>query len=147
LIRNLCGRLVGVDLSPKMLALARSRGCYDELVAAELSAFMRSRPSSFNAIVCADTLVYFGALDDPLGAAHQALRPSGTLIFTAEALTEGSQAEDFRLELSGRYVHAESYLRGTLAASGFWIDSILRETLREERSENVAGHVVVARRN
>ncbi len=147
LIRKLCGRLVGVDLSPKMLALARLRGCYDELVAAELSAFMRSRPNSCDAIVCADTLVYFGALDEPLRAAHQALRPGGTLVFTVEALTEGSRAEDFRLELSGRYVHAEGYLRGALGASGFGIDSISRETLREERSQNVAGYVVVSRRN
>src|SRR5262249_15537242 len=74
LLRALCARLVGVDLSSQMLERARARQCYDELVAAELSAFMRSRAGAFEAIVSADTLVYFGALEDPLSAARDALK-------------------------------------------------------------------------
>src|SRR5207248_2783395 len=115
LIRSMCGSLAGVDLSPQMLAIARSRGCYDELVAAELSAFMRSRIQTFDAIVSADTLVYFGALDEPLSAARGALRGAGLLIFTVEALTEPAPG-DYRLQLSGRFVHSEAYLRRVLGA-------------------------------
>src|SRR6185437_1612855 len=60
LLRGLCRTLIGVDLSRKMLTHAQRRGCYDELAAAELGAFMGSRPAAFEAIVSADTLVYFG---------------------------------------------------------------------------------------
>ncbi len=145
-LRPLCRTLVGVDLSPKMLAYAGARNCYDELVTAELSAFMRSRVESFDAVICVDTFVYFGALEEPLGAAHAALRGAGLLIFTVEALSD-NDVSDFRLDLSGRYAHSEGYLRRALNTSGFSVESVSRETLREEHSEGVVGYVVVARRS
>ena len=146
LVRPLCRTLIGVDLSPKMLARAQSRGCYDELVAAELAAFMRSRPGAFDAIVCADTLVYFGPLEDPLRAARDALRRAGPFVFTAEALANG-EAADHKLQLSGRYAHGEGYLRRVLAAVGFEVEALNRVTLREERSVGVPGYLVAARKS
>jgi predicted TPR repeat methyltransferase len=143
LVRPLCRQLVGVDLSQGMLTRAEKSACYDELVAAELGAFMRSRPGAFDAIVCADTLVYFGPLEEPLAAARQALRADGPLIFTVEALTG---TWDHRLELTGRFSHSEQYLRRALAMTGFTVSSLTRETLREERARGVPGYLVVARR-
>jgi predicted TPR repeat methyltransferase len=144
LVRNLCRTLVGVDLSTKMLAHAQRRACYDELQAAELGAFMRSRPSAFDAIVCADTLVYFGDLAEPLAAAHTALRERAPLVFTVEALP--GKAVEHRLEISGRYSHTDDYVHRVLRESGFDVASINPQTLREERGAAVTGYLVVARR-
>jgi predicted TPR repeat methyltransferase len=144
LVRDLCRTLIGVDLSTKMLAHAQQRGCYDELQTAELGAFMRSRPRAFDAIVCADTLVYFGDLAEPLAAAQAALRERAPLVFTVEALL-GKVAEH-QLEISGRYSHSDDYLQRVLRESGFDGTSIQSRTLREERGTGVAGYVVVARR-
>jgi predicted TPR repeat methyltransferase len=127
-----------------MLEHAQRRGCYNELVTAELAELMRSRPRAFDAIVCADTLVYFGDLAEPLAAAHTALRGQGPLVFTVEALP-GNLAEH-RLEISGRYSHSDGYLQRVVHASGFEVASIQPQTLREERGVGVAGYVVVARR-
>jgi predicted TPR repeat methyltransferase len=146
LIRALCETLVGIDLSTKMLEHAKARGCYDELTAAELQAFMHSRPEAFDAIVSADTLVYFGALDEPLAAAHGALRPGGVLVFTLESLAADATS-DYRLEAHGRYGHIEPYIRGTLQSAGLRVESLTVETLREERDSAVRGYVVVARRD
>ena len=145
LVREYCANLLGVDLSPQMIEHARARACYDELVVAELSAFMRARPGAFDAIVSADTLVYFGALEAPLSAAWQALRPGGVLIFTVEALADEAAA-DYRLEAHGRYGHSGTYVRRTLQIAGFEAETLTRETLREERTQRVEGHLVVARR-
>lgn len=144
LLRELGGRLVGVDLSPKMLHYAQQRGGYDELVTAELVAFMRSRPVSFDAIVCADTLVYFGALAEPLAAAHAALRAGGVLVFTVEALLESNSA-GHRLGVSGRYQHSQSYLRCVLAEIGFTVDSIAQQSTRKQTGKDVPAYIVVAR--
>jgi predicted TPR repeat methyltransferase len=144
LVRNLCRTLVGVDLSKKMLEHAQRRGGYNELVTAELAEFMRSRPRAFDAIVCADTLVYFGDLAEPLAAASAALRGRAPLVFTVEALP-GNVAEH-RLEISGRYSHSDDYLQRVVRDSGFEVVSIQPHTLREERGAEVAGYVVVARR-
>jgi predicted TPR repeat methyltransferase len=155
LLRPHSGRLVGVDLSAQMIERARPRQCYDELVVEELSAFMRSRPRAFDAIVSADTLVYFGALEEPLSAAHGALNDEGVLVFTVESLptmasgvgsVPATTSDDYRLESHGRYAHSERYLRSVLATAGFGATRIELATLREESGEPVRGSVVTARR-
>lgn len=146
LIRSLATRLVGVDLSSKMIDRARTRGTYDELHVAELSAFLRANAAVFDAVVSADTLVYFGGLDEPLRAAQSALRPDGLLIFTLESLSDDPSTEDHRLQFHGRYAHSEAYVRRAARDAGLAIESLAHETLRRERLEPVNGFVVTARR-
>ena len=86
LIEPFVSRLVGVDLSGRMLARAKSRNVYDVLVKAELTAYLQSQSRAFDVILSADTLVYFGPLEDMLKAAHGALRARGLLLFTVEAI-------------------------------------------------------------
>ncbi|MGC1457478.1 MAG: tetratricopeptide repeat protein [Steroidobacteraceae bacterium] len=144
-LRELCGRLVGVDLSANMLHHAKQRGCYDELVTAELGAFMRSRPQNFDAILSSDTLVYFGALAEPFAGAHTALRAGGPLVFTLEALPPEDPA-DHRLGVSGRYQHSEAYLRRLLVEIGFTVESVVQQSMRKDLGKDVPGYLVVARR-
>src|SRR5260370_19399151 len=109
LLKSTAQRLVGVDLSPGMLEHARQRGVYDELHEGELTAFMFSRPWSFDIIVATDVLIYFGELDQPLAAARSALRSGGLLCFSLEALLEPAATESFRLQMHGRYSHSRAY--------------------------------------
>jgi predicted TPR repeat methyltransferase len=143
LLRPLCQRLIGIDLSPNMIERARGRAAYDELITVELSAFMRANPDSFDAVISADTLVYFGSLEDPLSAAREALYIGGLLVFTLEALAGDEAAH--RLQFHGRYAHSEGYVRDALAAAGLALESLSRETLRQEAEQDVAGFLVVAR--
>lgn len=145
LLEPMARTLVGVDISPGMLEKARARDLYDELAAGELSTFMRGRPASADLIVSADTLVYFGALEEPLAAAYACLRDGGLLAFTLERLqAEGDAQQAYRIEPHGRYSHQESYVRAALADAGFSAVSIRGDTLRREASREVAGHVVLA---
>lgn len=143
LIRESCGELVGVDLSPKMIHFARVRNCYDELVVSELTAFLRQRPRAFDAVVCADTLMYFGALDPVFAAANESLRGGGWFIFTLEAL-DPRASDDYRLEVHGRYTHSENYVRRALTVANFGIDSFTRAAFRKERDQEVSGFLVIA---
>ena len=126
-----------------MLDLARRREVYDELIVSELCSFMRSRVATFDAIISADTLVYFGMLDDALGAASAALRPAGVFIATFEALIDEGDA-DYQIQIHGRYAHRESYLRRSLAQAGFQRVQLVRETLEQEKLQDVIGYLVVA---
>jgi predicted TPR repeat methyltransferase len=144
LIRESCGQLVGVDLSPKMIHFARARNCYDELVVSELTTFFRQRPRAFDAVVCADTLMYFGALEPVFATAYQSLRGAGWFIFTLEAL-DPRASDEYRLEAHGRYTHSESYVRRALAAAAFSIEAFTRDTFRKERDQEVPGFVLIAR--
>jgi predicted TPR repeat methyltransferase len=145
LLRSTAARLVGADLSPKMLAQARERGVYDELHESELNAYMRANRAAFDIIVSADVLCYFGRLDQVMAAARGALKPDGLLGFSVEALPAADAGVDFRLGDAGRYLHARGYCERMLADAGFLPAQIETATLRNERGEPVEGFIVVAR--
>ncbi len=150
---GLCGPLVapwarhlaGVDLSSGMLDLARRRCVYQELTKGELTAYLRSHPGAFDLIISADTLVYFGALDEVLSAAGRALRVDGALIFTLEELAVTSEASgvEHRIEPHGRYAHARGHIERVLDTVGLRYE-IVRAELRLEGGVPVAGLVIRA---
>ncbi len=141
LVASYARRLVGVDLSERMLAQARERDVYDELVKGELTAYLAGCSDTFDVIVSADTLVYFGPLDAVVDAAATALRPGGRVIFTVEELA----GKGYALGTSGRYRHAHGYVRRVLEAAGLRAEIVPAE-LRLEAGEPVAGLVVEATR-
>jgi predicted TPR repeat methyltransferase len=144
LIRPYARRLVGVDLSAGMLVQAREKQLYDELEQTELTEYLRSHTDTFDVIVSADTLVYFGALEHVIAAASGALRPGGVLIFTLEHGVSPS-APDYHLETHGRYTHARPYVERLLELNGL-TPEIGQAELRMESGVPVAGLVVRARK-
>ncbi len=134
-------RLVGVDLSAPMIAQARARNVYDELVKRELTAYLRDSTAEFDVIVSADTLVYFGLLEDVVAAAANALRPGGRLIFTVEELNGAGSDAGHAISPTGRYRHARAYVDRVLAGASLRPE-IESAELRLEAGEPVAGLVV-----
>lgn len=143
LLRDRAIRLVGVDLSPQMLARAEARGSYDELVEGELTDYLRQRPASFDVLVSADTLNYIGDLRPVFVAAHAALRPGGLFVFTLE---HGDGAATYRLERSGRFSHNTGWVRDELDVAGFEAAAVTHCVLRREGGADVAGIVVATAR-
>ncbi len=141
-LRPLAARLVGIDLSPKMLELASARG-YDELVVDEIAAYCRARPGEFDLLVASDVLVYVGNLDELFAAARKSLRVGGHLAFTVER--SESLSCGYELNVGGRFAHTEDYVRATLADAAFSVLDLSVETLRTELARPVVGLVVVAR--
>lgn len=140
-------RLTGVDLSSEMLARAKTRGVYDELVKGELTEYLGAHPAAFDLVISADTLVYFGALESVLGAAHAALHNEGVLIFTVErASDELVSRTGYRLNPHGRYSHAPGYLNRALCEAGFSGVEMESAVLRMESGSPVAGIVVTGRK-
>ena len=137
-------RLTGVDLSGGMLTQAEAKNLYDELVQEELTANLAARDCSLDLIVSADTLVYFGPLEEVVAAASRALRSGGLFIFTLERNTE-APPRDFHLEHHGRYTHGEPYVASLLDRHGFEVE-IEYADLRLECGRPVAGLVVRARK-
>jgi len=138
--------LVGVDLSPGMLAKAKERQVYAELVEAELTACLLDRKDAFDLIVMADTLIYFGDLVPLFAAVGQALRPAGTFAFTVEVVTESApQQVDYHLSFSARYGHSRRYLAQRLDAAGFALLRSEDVVLRSEFCGPTHGIGVLAR--
>ena len=144
-VKQHCRRLVGVDLAAQMIRRARERGCYDDLVQSDLEAFLTTSVSAFDVILSSDVLIYFGDLRNFIVRAHHALKRSGLLIVTVEALISESSVP-YILTPAGRYAHQSSYLRSVLLEHGFRIRSMQTEPLRYEHGKEVIGHIVVAQK-
>ena len=142
LFARYCHHLVGVDLSGQMLAVAGRRGCYDELIQADLVDFLSRRPGAFDLCIAADVLVYQGDLAGVFEAVAGALVPGGWFVFTVEA----GHSRPWQLRRTGRYTHAEPYLRSLALGCGLEIRALETHTLRTQAEQPVAGHAVLLRR-
>ncbi len=148
ILRPYARSLQGVDLSTGMLARAAGRAIYDVLDEAELGAWLAARPAAWDLIVSADTLCYFGALDQAIAAAAGALRENGHLVFTVERTLEQDAAASpaFHLHAHGRYSHTEAYVRQVLADAGLETLQLDHVELRKEATKPVLGLLLGARK-
>lgn len=144
-LRPRAKQLVGIDLSSGMLARARARDTYDQLIEAELSDWLASQRDAYDLIVSADTLCYFGSLEGVLTGAARALRPGGLLLFTVEKASELVSA--YELHPSGRYSHVERYVREVLARATLTPVNVESVVLRREGGHEVNGLLVCAQRS
>lgn len=136
LLRPLCQRLVGVDLSAAMLAQAQGRALYDELHQADVAAFMQSTPERFDLLLAADVFIYIGALEAVFAAARRVLLPGGCLAFSVE---EATAPVDYELRTSSRYAQSERYLLSLAGQHGLEVQHSTRGSLRLEQGKPVAG--------
>jgi predicted TPR repeat methyltransferase len=146
-LKSWASTLTGVDISAGMLEKALEKKLYDGLFDSELTGFLEQHPAAFDLAVYADTLCYFGDLQDVLRASFNALCNGGTLLFTLEESSTNLSKRDFALHPTGRYSHTTSYVEKVLQICGFTQIRINRESTRQEVGKAVPGLVVSARKS
>jgi predicted TPR repeat methyltransferase len=135
------GTMDGVDLSPRMIELARRRGIYYGLAAADMVDFLREREDeAVDLIFAGDAFCYLNELGPILNESRRVLEPRGLLVFTVET----HDGAGILLRDTLRYAHAEDYVRGTLEAAGLELVSSIDAWTRKEKDVPVPGLVVVA---
>ncbi|MFP7673763.1 methyltransferase domain-containing protein [Marivita sp. S0852] len=147
-LRGYAKHLMGVDISVAMLEKSRARGIYDLLARTDLSIRATYPEDQYDMIVCADVLVYFGALDTVFGNFHDVLVPGGWLVFTVENESDPAVQARFKLYPSGRHKHSQDYLCQTLTRVGFPKPKLMhRVRLRNEMTQPVMGTVVAVQKS
>jgi predicted TPR repeat methyltransferase len=142
-LRDLARHLIGVDLSPGMVARARERKIYDELIVGDLTAALQHLARPVGAIVACDVFVYIGDLADIFRSASAGLTGGGLFAFSVEA---DDSTETFSLSRKRRYTHSLKYIRMLAAANKFAEVSSNLKPLRSEGGHDVMGWIVVLRR-
>jgi predicted TPR repeat methyltransferase len=136
--------MVGVDLSPAMLAQARSKGLYDRLIEGEVGAFLAGEAkinARYHLVLAADVFTYFDDLAPPLKAVAHVLAPAGQLAFSVET----HEADGALLRDTLRYAHGEAHVQAALVAAGLKPVSLDFASTRTEKDLPVPGMIVVAR--
>lgn len=135
-------KLTGVDVSPKMLKKAATKGIYDKLEEFDI---LQEWPFSnkFDLIYSSDVFVYLGKLEKIMGTISSNLLPTGILAFSVESLDD--ETENYQLSPSGRYAHSQTYIETCLDNHGLEPLEIASCNLRKESGNQVVGTLVVAR--
>jgi predicted TPR repeat methyltransferase len=135
--------MVGVDISPAMLAQARGKGLYDRLIESEVMAFLAAEAkigAHYHFVLAADVLMYFVDLAPVLEAIAPVLAPSGQLAFSVET----HDGKDVILRDTLRYAHPTAHVRAAAEAAGLNLISIDSAATRTEKGMPVPGLIVVA---
>jgi predicted TPR repeat methyltransferase len=135
--------LVGVDVSPAMIAKARAKGLYDRLAVLEVQEFLTSEAESraqYHLIIAADVFGYVSDLAPAVAAAARVLAPNGLLAFTAETHTGDCAV----LQQTLRYAHGAAHVRAAVVNAGLRLAQLEPVSTRTENGNPVAGLVVVA---
>ena len=147
-VRDRVDHLTGIDLSPGMLALARTktargRPLYERLVEGDVAAALADLPeASADLCLAADVLIYVADLASFLAGVGRVLRPGGLGAFTVQSHDGPGSV----LGEDGRYAHADAHLAATAAVSGLERLAARPAEVRREGGRPVPGRVVVLRR-
>ncbi len=139
--RRLAHKLIGVDLSEKMLAAAEQKKVYDELRQADINTVLQ-QSRDIDLILAGDVFGYVGDLDETFALARDALRPAGWFAFTVEK----TFSAPFYLQSNARFAHRRDYIESLAKKYDF---SVLRGdnvVLRQQKQQPVEGYLFLLKK-
>ena len=134
-IREFCSNLEGIDLSSKMLELARTKKVYDKLDHVDIVQYLSKAELDFDYFISTDVFIYVGELSEVFSLIKARNKKPGKLIFS----TEHTEKEGFHLEKSGRYSHSLSYIEKLCKKFNFSISHFSQTNLRKEKGSFLIG--------
>jgi predicted TPR repeat methyltransferase len=135
--------LVGTDLSPSMLEVAREKDAYTDLYVADLVDVLSCNPGKFDLVIAMDVLCYFGNLGEIFRKCRDTLRANGVFAFSVER-PDGD--EPWQLHPYGHFVHSLAHIRQVADAAGFREEFVKEMVLRREALEPRTGYIGLFRR-
>ncbi len=141
--RPLVDRLVGVDLSPRMIEQARAKNLYDRLDVLDVVQFLAAEHAAeavYDLILAADVFVYLSDLAPVTAAAARVLAPGGLFAFTVEA----HDGAGVLLGDALRYAHGAGHLSAAIDRAGLKLLRLDAVATRTEKGQPVPALVAVA---
>jgi predicted TPR repeat methyltransferase len=136
-------RLVGVDLSPAMVAKASAKSLYDRLSAGSIEPFLADEIATgnkYDLVIASDVFVYVNDLAPIIRGAARVLAPDGLLAFTVET----HAGEGVKLLPTLRFAHSATYIREVLGNAGLTPVQLMKSSVRKEKGVPVDSLIVVA---
>lgn len=137
-----CKRVIGVDISQEMLAIAREKKIYDDLIKSDISKYLSATQHSPDLIVAADVFTYLGDLETIFEKCYQTITPQGLFLFSVEE----SDSHSFELKKTGRFGHSPQYIQEISHKTGWTIRDQHFSKLRQEKGEWIGGYLFILER-
>lgn len=146
-LRSFSNKIVGVDLSPKMIDKAEKLGCYDKLIVGEITETMKSSNEVYDLIIAADVFVYIGCLNEIFKVCSEKLNTDGYFIFSIELLDDHDNNKDYKQYISGRYKHSIKYIDAIANENHLNVIEHKKCALRKENEFDVIGIATVLKKS
>ena len=139
--RPLCDRLVGIDISPGMIAQARGKGLYDRLAVSDLTDFLIAEAgASYDLVLAADVLVYCSEIVSIATRVARVMAPGALFAFTVETHDDPGAL----LQPTLRYAHGARHVRTAVGDAGLQLLQLAEVSVRDEGGAPVRGLLAVA---
>jgi predicted TPR repeat methyltransferase len=138
-------RLVGVDLSAKMIDEARAKGLYDALSTGDIAQFLAEQHAAnarVDLIIAADVFAYIGDIGAVCAAVARVLDDDGRFGFTVET----HAGEGAIVGPKMRYQHSAEFVRGAIVDAGMTVRCLDAVSTRNENRVPVPGLLAIAAR-
>ncbi|CAM9188023.1 unnamed protein product [Scytosiphon promiscuus] len=153
-LKPLANMLTGVDLSETAIKHALRQGTYDSVKHGDAVTVVKAMlPNSFDLVVAADMVPYFGDLGDLFRAISAVTRPGGLVVFNADSfdVTEdgsnvanaGGNVRAFELKFTGRWNHRRKYVTQSVASAGMSVLGVRVVKGRTRLVSTAAGEIVL----
>lgn len=139
---DLVENLDGVDLSPKMIDIARKKAIYRNLLVDNISSFFSSVSAQYDLVLAADVFGYLGNLTPTMQMISRCTVPGAVICFS----TETASGQTYRLQRSGRFAHSQEYILGLAREQGWTVVQHQPVDLRRERDGWVSGTLWIMRK-
>jgi len=140
--KALAGRydaMIGVDLSPGMLRVARESGLYARLEAMEITTFLKGAPSPQALVIAADVFCYIADLEEIFTLARHWLAPDGVFAFSLQT----HQGDGVVMGADHRFHHAPKLIDKLANKAGYHVLHTETASLRQDRGVPVAGALFI----
>lgn len=131
--------IIGVDLSDKMIAVAKQKNIYDELVSKNISEYLEDTKEKFDLIIAADVFGYIGELESIFKLCKKALSSEGLFTFSVEKTLQ----QPFELKSTARFAHSLEYIQELAQKTGFNIVKWQEVTARVQNEKPLGAYVFV----
>ena len=136
---DISGRISGIDISPKIVEVARKKEIYETLHVGDIIDILDETREKFDLFVAADVFVYMGDLDSVFTSVQSHSSNGAYFVFS----TESTDQNDYVLRPSGRYAHSPTYIRTLARRHGFSVKVCENAGLRREMGQWIMGDLFI----
>lgn len=149
-LKPLANFVTGVDLSEKAIKTAIREGWYDDIRHGDAVTVVKAMlPNSFDLVVAADMVPYFGDLGDLFRTIAAVTRPGGLVAFNVDSFgppedgTNGVNVRAFELKFTGRWSHRRKYVTQSITAAGMSVLGVRVVVGKTRLQSTAAGDIVL----
>ena len=141
--RSVSDRLTGLDISPKMLQVAKNKKIYDAIQHVDIVDYLNITNEKYDLFIATDVFIYIGNLKPVFQSIQNCSLNGAYLIFSTESTNENS----YVLRQTGRYAHPLPYIELLAKQHDFVIEMSSQKVIRKEKEKKIMGNLFILKGN